>query len=106
VGAILAYLAGGLVVAAGIFIVLSGSFPRWTAGWMLLPVVNLTPMVARLLGGVVIALGASILALDVSTMVSELTGGILVLAGIATYVVAIGLFVVSTWLSRRPAKLS
>lgn len=103
VGLIAAYVAGGLMLGGGIFLVLSGSLPEWTDGWMLRPVVQLTPTVARLLGGVAVALGASILALDVSTVVSWFTGGILVLASIAAYLLAVGLFVFSTWLSRRPA---
>jgi hypothetical protein len=69
---------------------------------MLRPIDQLTPTVARLLGGVAIALGGSILALDVSTLVSEFTGGILVLGAIVVYLIAVGLFVLSTWLSRRP----
>ncbi len=101
VALVAAYVAGGLMLGAGIFIVLFGSLPEWTAGWMLRPVVDLTPTVARLLGAVAICLGASILALDISGVVSELTGGILVLAAIAAYVIAAGLFVLSTWLSRR-----
>ena len=103
VGLVAAYAAGGLVLGAGIFIVLSGSLPAWTSGWMLRPVVQLTPTVARLLGVVAICLGASILALDISTVVAEFTGGILVLTAIAIYLIAVALFVFSTWLSRRPA---
>jgi len=98
-----AYVAGGLMLGGGIFLALFGSLPEWTEGWMLRPIVNLTPMVARLLGGVAIFLGGSILALDVSTLVPEFTGGILVVAAIAAYVIAAGLFTFSTWLSRRPA---
>jgi hypothetical protein len=103
VGLVAAYVAGGLMLGGGIFLVLSGGLPDWTAGWMLRPIVELTPTVARLLGGVAIFLGASIIALDVSTLVSEFTGGILVLAAIAADVFAVALFVFSTWLSRRAA---
>jgi hypothetical protein len=101
VGLVAAYVAGGLVLGGGIFLVLSGSLPEWVDGWMLRPIVDLTPTVARLLGGVAIALGASILALDVSTVVTEFTGGILVFSAIVVYVIAVGLFAFSTWLSRR-----
>jgi len=90
------------MLGAGIFIVLFGSLPEWTSDWMLRPIVQLTPIVARLLGGVAIFLGASILALDISGVVSESTGGILVLSAIAAYVIAVGLFAFGTWLSRRP----
>jgi hypothetical protein len=98
---VLAYLAGGVMLGGGIFLLLSGSFPGRTAGWMLLPVVHATPTVSRLLGGVAVGLGASVLALDISTLVSQFTGGLLVLAGIAVYLIAVGLYVFSTWLSRR-----
>lgn len=102
VGLVAAYVAGGLMLGGGIFLVLFGSLPEWTATWMLRPIVDLTPTVARLLGAVAIFLGASIIALDVSTLVSEFTGGILVLTAIVAYVIAAGLFAFSTWLSRRP----
>jgi hypothetical protein len=101
-GLVAAYVAGGLMLGGGIFLVLAGTLPEWTAGWMLRPVVDLTPTVARLLGAVAIFLGASIIALDVSTLVAESTGGILALTAIVTYVIAAGLFAFSTWLSRRP----
>lgn len=103
VGLVAAYVVGGLIFGAGIFLALIGGLPGWADGWMLRPIVETTPTVARLLGGVLIALGASILALDVSTVVSELTGGILVLGAIVAYVIGAGLFAFSTWLSRRPA---
>jgi hypothetical protein len=102
VGLVAAYVAGGLMLGGGIFLVLSGHLPGWTGGWMLRPIDQLTPTVARLLGGAAIALGGSILALDVSTLVSEFTGGILVLGAIVVYLIGVGLFVFSTWLSRRP----
>jgi len=101
VGLVAAYVAGGLMLGGGIFLVLSGGLPEWASGWMLRPIDQLTSTVARLLGGVAIALGASILALDVSTVVGEFTGGILVFAAIVIYVIAVGLFAFSTWLSRR-----
>lgn len=102
-GLVAAYVAGGLILGGGIFLVLFGNLPEWTAGWMLRPIVELTPAVTRLLGGVAIFLGSSILALDVSTLVSEFTGGLLVVAAIAAYVIGAALFAFSTWLSRRPA---
>jgi hypothetical protein len=103
VGLVAAYVAGGLMLGGGIFLVLAGTLPEWTDGWILRPVVDLTPMVARLLGAVAIFLGASIIALDLSSLVAEFTGGILVLVAIVAYVIAAGLFAFSTWLSRRPA---
>jgi hypothetical protein len=103
VGLVAAYVAGGLMLGGGIFLVLAGTLPEWTDGWILRPVVDLTPMVARLLGAVAIFLGASIIALDLSSLVAEFTGGILVLVAIVAYLIAAGLFAFSTWLSRRPA---
>jgi len=102
VGLVAAYVTGGLMLGGGIFLVLFGSLPEWTATWMLRPIVDLTPIVARLLGGVAIFLGGSVLALDVSTLVAEFTGGLLVLTAIAAYLIAAALFAFSTWLSRRP----
>jgi hypothetical protein len=70
---------------------------------MLRPVVRPTATVSRLLGGVSIGLGASIVALVVSTLVSDFTGGLLVLLAVAAYLIGLGLFAFSTWLSRRQA---
>jgi len=102
VGLVAAYVAGGLMFGGGIFLVLFGSLPEWTATWMLRPIVDPTRTVARLLGGVAIFLGGSVIALDVSTLVPEFTGGVLVLTAIVAYLIAAALFVFSTWLSRRP----
>jgi hypothetical protein len=102
VGLVAAYVAGGLMLGGGIFLVLSGHLPEWTGGWMLRPIDQLTPTVARLLGGVAMGLGGSILALDISPLISEFTGGILVFSAIVVYVIAAGLFAFATWLSRRP----
>jgi hypothetical protein len=48
-----------------------------------------------------IGLGASIVAIGLSMWVSAVVGGLLVLIAMAAYVLGAGLFVYSTWLSRR-----
>jgi hypothetical protein len=103
VGLIAAYVAGGLMLGVGIFLVLSGHIPEWTREWMLRPIDLVTPTVGRLLGAVAIGLGGSVLALVVGTLVSEFTGGILVLAAIVAYLLSVALFAYTTWLSRRLA---
>jgi hypothetical protein len=103
VGLIAAYVAGGLMLGVGIFLVLSGHIPEWTREWMLRPVDLVTPTVGRLLGAVALGLGGSVLALVVSSLVSEFTGGILVLGAILAYLLAVALFAYTTWLSRREA---
>jgi hypothetical protein len=103
VGLIAAYVAGGLMLGVGIFLVLSGHIPEWTREWMLRPIDLVTPTVGRLLGAVALGLGGSVLALVVSSLVSEFTGGILVLAAILAYLLAVALFAYTTWLSRREA---
>ena len=98
-----AYVVGGAFLGAGIYLVVSGSFPGWWKEWMLRPLVALTPAVARLQGWAAIALGASVVAIGFSTIVPEFVGGILVLFAIAAYLIGAGVFAYSTWLSRRLA---
>lgn len=68
---------------------------------MLWPVKQVTPQIARLQGLTVVGLGASIVAIGFSTWVSQFLGGLLVVLAIAAYLVGAGLYVYSTWLSRR-----
>jgi hypothetical protein len=72
--------------------------------WMLWPVKQVTPQIARLQGLTVVGLGASIVAAGLSTWVSQFLGGLLVVLAIAAYLVGAGLYVYSTWLSRRGPK--
>ena len=95
------YAVGGPLIGIGLYIVLRGSFPGWWMAWMLWPVKRVTPAVARLQGLTAVGLGASIVAIGLSTWVSELVGGLLVLIAMAAYLLGAGLFVYSTWLSRR-----
>jgi hypothetical protein len=98
------YAVGGPLLGIGLYIVLRGRFPGWWMEWMLWPVKQVTPLVVRLQGLTVVGLGASIVAIGLSTWVSEFVGGLLVVVAIAAYVLGAGLYVYSTWLSRRGTK--
>ena len=97
----ISYVVGAPLLAIGLYIVLRGSFPGWWMEWMLWPVKLVTPGVARLQGATVVGLGVSAVAIGLSMWVSELTGGVLVVVAIAAYLLGAGLYVYSTWLSRR-----
>ncbi len=71
---------------------------------MLWPVKHVTPGVARLQGATLVGLGLSAVAIGLSMWVSELTGGVLVVVAMAAYLLGAGLYVYSTWLSRRGPK--
>jgi hypothetical protein len=98
------YAVGGPLLGIGLYIVLRGGFPAWWMEWMLWPVKQVTPQIARLQGLTVVGLGASIVAAGLSTWVSQFLGGLLVVLAIAAYLVGAGLYVYSTWLSRRGPK--
>ena len=98
----ISYAVGGPLLGIGLYLVVQGSFPGWWKDWMLRPIVRVTPGVVRLQGLTAVGLGASIVALGLTTFVSEFVGGALVLVALATYLIGAGLFVFSTWLSRRP----
>lgn len=97
----ISYAVGGPLLGIGLYIVLRGTFPGWWMEWMLWPVKRVTPGVARLQGATLIGLGASIVAIGLSTWVSQFVGGLLVVLAMAAYLVGAGLYVYSTWLSRR-----
>ena len=98
----ISYAVGGPLLGIGLYLVVTGSLPGWWRDWMLGPIARVTPAVARLLGLTAVGLGASIVALGLTMFVSEFLGGALVLVAMATYLIGAGLFVYSTWLSRRP----
>jgi hypothetical protein len=95
------YAVGGPLIGIGLYLLLRGSFPGWWKDWLIRPVVRVTPGVVRLQGLTAIGLGASIVAIGLSMLVSENTGGILVVIAMAAYLIGAGVFVYSTWLSRR-----
>ncbi|HKB33732.1 MAG TPA: hypothetical protein VKF16_07680 [Candidatus Dormibacteraeota bacterium] len=97
----ISYAVGAPLLAIGLYIVLRGSFPGWWMEWMLWPVKNVTPGIARLQGATVVGLGLSAVAIGLSMWVSELVGGALVLVAIAAYLLGAALYVYSAWLSRR-----
>jgi hypothetical protein len=96
------YAVGGPLIAIGLYLLVRGSLPGWWKEWLLRPVVRVTPGVVRLQGLAAIGLGASIVAIGLSMLVSENTGGLLVVLAMAAYFIGAGVFVFSTWLSRRP----
>jgi hypothetical protein len=97
----ISYVVGAPLLGIGLYIVLRGNFPDWWMEWMLWPVKHVTPGVARLQGATLVGLGLSAVAIGLSTQVSELTGGVLVVVAMAAYLLGAGLYVYSTWLSRR-----
>jgi hypothetical protein len=98
-----AYVGGALLIGAGLFLVMRGSFPTWWQGPLLWPVANVTPTVARLQGWAAIGVGVSVIAIVFTTVAPATMGGVLVVAALAAYLVGVALFAFSTWLSRRPA---
>jgi hypothetical protein len=95
------YAVGGPLLGIGLYLLVRGSFPGWWKEWLIRPVVRVTPGVVRLQGLAAVGLGASIVAIGLSTLVSENTGGLLVVLAVAAYLIGAGVFVLSTWLSRR-----
>jgi hypothetical protein len=98
----ISYAVGLPLLGIGLYLVVQGSVPGWWKDWMLRPLVRVTPAVVRLQGLTAIGLGASLVALGLTTFVPEFVGGALVFVALATYLIGAGLFVFSTWLSRRP----
>ena len=99
----LAYVGGSALIAAGVYLVISGSFPAWWGRRFQWPLVNVTRRVSHLQGWAAIGLGVSVLAIVFTTAAPALLAGALVVFALLLYLVAVGLFVFSTWLSRRPA---
>jgi hypothetical protein len=95
------YAIGGPLLGLGLYLLLKGSFPSWWKEWLTRPVVRITPGVVRLQGLTAVGLGASIVAIGLSMLVAENTAGMLVVIAMVAYLIGAGLFVYSTWLSRR-----
>jgi hypothetical protein len=100
----LAYVAGGALLGCGAYLLTRGDFPGWWRGRLLWPLVAVTPVVARFQGWAAVGLGLSILAIGFTPIVPEVAAGGLVLGAMVAYVVAVALFLYSTWLSRRMAR--
>lgn len=98
-----AYIGGTALVAGGLYLFIRGALPGWWQRRFMWPLVRATRGVARFQGLAAIALGASLIALVFTTVAAESLAGVLAIAGLAAYVVAVGFYVLSTWLSRRPA---
>ena len=98
-----AYVSGSALIAAGVYLVLRGSFPAWWGRRLQWPLVKITPRVSHLQGWAAIGLGVSVLAIVFSTVAGDVFAGFLVIFALAFYVLAAALFAVSTWLSRRAA---
>jgi hypothetical protein len=98
-----AYVGGTVLIAVGAYLVMRGSFPEWWGRRLLWPLVRVTPRVSHLQGWAVIGLGASILALVFTTVAPDPLAGLLVAFALTMYFLAVVLFLLSTWLSRRPA---
>lgn len=100
----LAYIAGGALLGSGAYLLTRGDFPGWWRERLLWPLVQVTPAVARLQGWAAVGLGLSILAIGFTPIVPETAAGGLVLGAVVAYLVAVVLFLYSTWLSRRMAR--
>lgn len=99
----IAYLSGALLIGAGLYLVLRGTFPAWWRQRMLWPLVHVTPRVSHLQGWAAVALGVSILSLVFTTVTPALVAGVLVVFAFVAYLGGVALYLFSTWLSRRPA---
>ena len=98
-----AYVGGTVLVGAGLYLVMQGSFPAWWQRRFAWPLVRVTPLVAHLQGAAAIVIGASVLAIVFTTVAPDTVAGFLVLGALAAYVIGVALYLVSAWVSRRPA---
>lgn len=96
-----AYVLGGGLLGAGLYLIRRDEFPGWWQAWMLWPLVRVTPRVTHLQGLAALALGVSILSLGFTPVVPEVVGGMLVLLALLAYVAGLLLFGYSAYLSRR-----
>ncbi|HEY0829651.1 MAG TPA: hypothetical protein VGE99_00825 [Candidatus Dormibacteraeota bacterium] len=98
-----AYVFGTMLIGAGLYLVMRGTFPAWWRKRLLWPLVHIRPIVAQLQGWAAVGLGVSILAIVFTTVAPDLVAGVLVVVALAAYLVAVVIYAFSTWLSRRPA---
>lgn len=100
-----AYVGGSFLIGAGLYLVMRGSFPAWWRQRLLWPLVRVTPRVSQLQGWTAVALGISILSIVFTTVAPETAAGLLVVFALVMYCGAVALYLISTWLSRRPVSL-
>jgi hypothetical protein len=100
----LAYIAGGALLGAGAYLLTRGDFPGWWRNRLLWPLVQVTPVVARLQGWAAMGLGLSLLSIGFTPIVPAIAAGGLVLFAMVAYVAAVALFLYSTWISRKMAR--
>jgi hypothetical protein len=98
----IALVGGTLLLGAGLYLVKRGTFPAWWRQRMLWPLVHVTPRVSHLQGWSAISLGVSILSILFTTVAPDGVAGILVLLALIAYLGGVALYLLSTWLSRRP----
>ena len=99
----IACVGGAVLIGAGLYLVMMGTFPAWWRQRMLWPLVNVTPRVSHLQGWAAVALGVSILSIVFTTVAPDTIAGVLVVVAFVTYIGGVALYLFSTWLSRRPA---
>jgi len=99
-----AYVLGAALLGVGLYLLRRNTFPDWWKGWMLWPLVHVTPQVTHLQGWAAVGIGVSILAIGFTPIVPDLVGGLLVIAALLAYLAGVVLFLYSTWLSRRVAR--
>jgi hypothetical protein len=99
----IAYVGGTMLIGAGLYLVMRGTFPAWWRQRLLWPLVRVTPTVSHLQGWAAIGLGVSVIAIVFTTVAPMVVAGILVLLAMVSYLVGVAFFLFSTWLSRRPA---
>ena len=99
----LTYLLGGMVFACGVYLMLHNAFPSWWKGWMLWPLVRVTPTVTHLQGWAGITYGGSILLIGFAILAPTVLAGVLFLTAVLAYLAGTYLFLYSTYISRKHA---
>ncbi len=92
-----------MLIGAGLYLVMRGTFPTWWRGRLRWPLVNITRRVSHLQGWAAIGIGASILLIVFTTVAPDVWAGLLVVFAVAAYLAGLVLYLLSTWLSRREA---
>jgi hypothetical protein len=99
----LTYVLGGMVFASGVYLVLHNTFPSWWRGWMLWPLVRVTPTVTHFQGWAAVTYGGSILLIGFAFLSPAYLAGLLFVAAVLAYLAGTFLFIYSTYVSRKRA---